>query len=160
MKKINSCLLALFSLVPICIGAESYLGGIPVHPSPLRGDTTLLSQPLPKKPAAAANGINLRRTRDYGDIAYDPTWTILPRWEIWEVGASKLDTMLIRKLPETGFQALTEQNAKWLVGPNYSCPSNHHAYIVKAVYRKGGAGQFRAERNGNKLVVVWADPMA
>jgi hypothetical protein len=165
MKKTNSCRLALFSLVPLCIGAESYLGGIPTHPARVKPDTTLLiSQPSPSEPAPAPfaplalQSAQLHPTRDHGDIAYDSTWEILPREEVWEVGASKLDTQLIRHLPGSGFQALSKNNAGFLAGRHYSCPANLHPYLIRAVYRKGGTGQFRAERKGNKLAIVWADP--
>jgi hypothetical protein len=162
--KINSCLLSLFLFVPVCIGADSYLAGVPSRPSRVIPDTTLwVSQPSPKEsrpgPIAplALVGAQLHPTRDHGDIAYDPTWEILPRQEVWEVGASKLDAQLVRQLPDSGFRALTKNNAGFLAGRHYSCPTNLQPYLVKAVYRKGGTGQFRAERNGNKLVIIWAD---
>jgi bla regulator protein blaR1 len=95
-----------------------------------------------------------------GDIVADSDWSILPRPDVYEVGASKLDLSSIRELPPSGFRALKEPEAIHFTGAYYSCPSGKRPYLIRAVYARSGFGQFRAERRGSSLAIVWGAPLA
>jgi len=91
------------------------------------------------------------------DIARDPSWKILPKEDVYEVGASKME-LSIRNLPASGYRKLTASAAKYYTGAYYSCPPGKTPYLVRAVYRTGnGPGQFRAERSGNDVAIVFGD---
>jgi len=132
MKKLNTCILSSLLLALLCIGAESPAGAVKLRPAP----------------------------RKVGDIVRDPDWSILPRADIYEVGASRLDLSSIRSLPASGFRALKEPEAIYYTGDYYSCPSGKRPYLVRAVYGKSGFGKFHAERRGDSLAIVWGDLMA
>ena len=132
MKKINSCILSSLFLALLCIGAQSPSGEVKPRPAPHK----------------------------VGDIVTDSDWSILPRPDVYEVGASKLDLLSIRDLPPSGFRALKEPEAIHFTGAYYSCPSGKRPYLIRAVYAKGGFGQFRAERRGSSLAIIWGDPLA
>jgi len=132
MKKANTFVLLSLLLSLFCIGAESGAGGLKLRP-----------------PAHII-----------GDIAADPNWVILPRSDVYEVGASKLGLSSIRELSETGFRVLSEPEACHYTGQYYACPAGKRPYLMKAIYGKGGFGQFRVERQGSKVSIVWADLMA
>jgi hypothetical protein len=131
MKKINTYVPLSLLLTLLCIGAESDPRRIQLRPAPHKG----------------------------GDIVADSDWAILPRSDLYEVGASKLGLSSIRDLPESGFRVLKESGASHLTGAYYQCPSGKRPYLVRAVYGKGGFGQFRAERRGSSLTIVWGDPL-
>jgi len=91
------------------------------------------------------------------DIAMDPSWKILPKEDVYEVGASKMDWS-VRRLPASGYRKLSAQEAKLYTGAYYSCSPGKTPYWVRAVYRTGNiGGQFRAERNGDDVAIVFAD---
>ncbi len=95
---------------------------------------------------------------DVGEIAMDKSWTILPKGDVYEVGASKLDWSSIRETSPSAYQKLTEAVARAYTGAYYSCPTGKTPYLVRAVYRTGnGPGQFRAERNGTSIAIVFGD---
>ena len=131
MKKTNVCLISTLVLAMLCLGADSRPDRVTLHPAP-------------HKP---------------GDIASDADWVILPRTGLYEIGASKLGISSIRELPDTGFRELTEQEARFYTGPYFQCPADKTPYLFRAVYRKNGfmRGQFRAERHGNSLAIVFCD---
>jgi len=85
----------------------------------------------------------------------DADWTILPRADVYEVGASKLDWSSVRDLPDAGFRKLTSAQASGYTGDYYQCPSGKTPYLIRAVYCNPGLGRFRAERKGNSLAIVW-----
>ena len=92
------------------------------------------------------------------EIAMDNNWTILPKGDIYEVGASKLDWSSIREMSPLGYEKLTEAGARAYTGAYYSCPVGKTPYLLRAVYRTGnGPGQFRAERNGTSIAIVFGD---
>jgi hypothetical protein len=132
MKRINSCILSSLLLALLCIGAQSPSVEVKLRPAPHK----------------------------VGDIAADSDWSILPRLDVYEVGASKLDVASIRDLPPSGFRALKEPEAIEFTGAYYSCPSGKRPYLIRAVYAKGGFGRFRAERRGSSLAIIWGDPLA
>jgi hypothetical protein len=131
MKKINSCILSSLLLALLCIGAES--------------PSVVALRPAP-------HGL--------GDIVGDASWAILPRSDIYEVGASRLELSSIRDLPAAGFREIKEPGAIAYTGDYYRCPAGKRPYLVRAVYGVGGFGKFRAERRGNSLAIIWGDLMA
>ena len=133
-------LLGLLFVSLLCIGAE---------PDP--GDVTRVrerkSDPNPVWRPAPRNVI---------EIAADPEWLIVPKTDIYEVVPSQMSSSLVRDIPEVGFKQLAVEQAKALTGHYYSCPSGKGAFLVRAVYTKGGLlGRLRVERKGNSLAVVW-----
>jgi hypothetical protein len=92
------------------------------------------------------------------EIAMNKNWTILPKADLYEVGASKLDVSSIREMSPTGYRKLAQAAAMGYTGAYYSCPPGKTPYLVRAVYRTGnGPGQFRAERNGVSVAIVFGD---
>ncbi len=148
MKRIKSFIFPALVLALLCIGAESDSARPKFHRAPhmLGGVVSgaewsvLLNPPI---------------TDAERDIVTDTDWAILPRADIYEVGASKLDWTIIQKLPEAGFIKLREPQAQGFLGTYYKCPGGKTPYLARAVYAKGGFGRFRAERKGNSLAVVW-----
>src|ERR1019366_1862623 len=69
------------------------------------------------------------------EIAMDNNWTILPKGDIYEVGASKLDWSSIREMSPLGYEKLTEAGARAYTGAYYSCPVGKTPYLLRAVYR-------------------------
>jgi hypothetical protein len=93
------------------------------------------------------------------DIPYSQ-WVILPRNEVYEVGASKMHYSLIRNLPESGFMEVSIPSATGLTGRYYQCPSGKRPYLVWAVYPVEGFGEFRVERHGDSLLVIYGPVMS
>jgi len=90
------------------------------------------------------------------EIAHDPNWKILPKEDVYEVGHSKMNWSSIRDLPASGFRKLSTAQAKAYTGAYYSCPADKTPYLMTAVFpTKGGPGQFRAERNGDSVTIVF-----
>lgn len=102
--------------------------------------TTAQERPAPHKP---------------GDIAMDANWSILPREDVYEVGASKLDLSTIRDLDRVGFRKLTRPEAEFYTGQYYQCPAGKAPYLVSAVYQPGVVGRFHAERKAASLDIIF-----
>jgi hypothetical protein len=124
MKKINICLGMGLILSLLCVGADR--------------DSV---QPRPA----------LHRT---GAIETDTDWSILPRADVYEVGASKLGVSSVRNLPDSGFRKLRPEEAIGYTGEYYHCPPGKTPFLVRVIYCKTGLGGFRAERNGGSLAIV------
>ena len=87
-----------------------------------------------------------------------PSWKILPKEDVYEVGASKMDWSSIRDLPASGFRKLSAAEAKAYTGAYYSCSADKTPYLIRAVFRtESRPGQFRGEPNGNSVTIVFGD---
>jgi len=119
-------------------------------------DLVLISARTDQKSSPTVETATLRPApHKWGDIVRDSDWSILPRTDLYELGASKLSLSSIRNLPASGFRKLTQAEATFFVGDYYSCPPGKSPYLVKAVYSARGFGQFRAERHGSSLAIIW-----
>jgi len=127
MKKIHTMAFSSLVLILLCTGAKVGSGHPKIRPAPHK----------------------------VGDIATDRDWFILPRADLYEVGASKLGFSSIRDLPDLDFRKLTEPEAQYFLGTYYHCPLGKDPYLIRAVYCKDELGGFRAERRGNSLAIIW-----
>jgi len=88
-------------------------------------------------------------------ILFDGEWRALPATELYEVVASKSASALSKDLAKASFKEVSEGRAKWLTGHYYTCPEGKRPFLIKGVCPGNGAGEFRVERRGNSLAVVW-----
>lgn len=123
----KTSLLAVLILSVLCIGAKPESEQVMLRPVPHKG----------------------------GDIATDSDWVIMPKTDLYEVVSSQMNGWQVRDLPASGFKELTESNAKHCTGHYYTCPSGKRPYLVRAVFGQGTFGNFRVERRGNSLAVIW-----
>jgi len=97
-------------------------------------------------------GAEWLREPDLGDINNE-RYTDIPKTDIYEVTASKIDLALM-ELEQTSISKLSPELAIWYTGHYYTCPADKQPYLVRAVYGHAGTGVFSLKRHDDDLLIV------
>jgi hypothetical protein len=99
--------------------------------------------------AYAENGkdwVNLPNSKDTHSTEINST-------NIYQVVPTK-EGDAIFTLKDLSIEKITEKEAKWYTGHYYVCEKGKQPYLVRAVYGRGGTGDYSVQKTGNNLLII------